>query len=381
MESAGRELTRHHFARGFAELKKRLRQDEVYNTDMVMDGLGYMPHEKCFAFIVQHSKEIHLGHRTFRSTLRALARQNNPRSYGELLRVKRDKIGNLGHDYQAQWFLSALGECRDPSAKEKLRELKSHADYHGRLAYVEALAKHGDPWACTELIQFLENAEKCEILKKDWCSRGNVAAALTYADTEAATDALKQRITATWPRTMRDHFCSTSWFSQLMENYAGPRRRSTPIGEVARRDPSWLAELALVKMGSESLPSRELGYEVFRQLTGKSFDFRPKGFAHERKPPLLQLQRWWRANREKTREEWLLAYFRDKGFSIPHLWREESLPVLCEALSADSFTHNLAVEQISVITQKYFCPFRLHRSYQGQEKMTIRVIGWLKARG
>ena len=96
---------------------------------------------------------------------------------------------------------------------------------------------------------------------------------------------------------------------------------------------------------------------------------------------MLQLESWWRANKEKTRQQWLLAYFSDKGFSMPHLWRAESLPVLCEALSADFFTHSLAVEQISVITQKYFCPFRLSQSYRGQEKMTIRVMGWLKARG
>jgi hypothetical protein len=381
MESAGRELVTHHLDAALREMRKRLSEDKIYNADMVMDGLGYMRHDRCFAFIVQHSKEIDVGHRTFCSTLRALGRQNNKGSYNELLRVKREKIGKLGHDYKTQCFFSALGECRDPKAKAELLRLKSHADYRDRIAYVGALAKHGDKWVIGELLQFLKDARKCEVLKKDWCSRNDVAVALTHVDTKAATDALKQYITVTWPEKTPKHFPFGRWGSQQMENYAGPLRRSTPIGEVARRDPQWLAGLALARMGSESLVSRELGHEVFRQLTGKSFDFRPKNFAHERKAPLLQMEGWWRANKEKTREEWLLAHFRNKGFSMPRLWRVESLPVLCKALSADFFTHNLAVEQISVITQKYFRPFRLFQSSQGQEKMTIRVIGWLKAHG
>ena len=141
MESAGRELVTHHLDAALREMRKRLSQDEVHNTPMVMDGLGYMRHDRCFAFIVQHSKEIDVGHGTFRSTLRALGKQNSPQSYSELLRVKQQTIGQLGRDYQAQWFFSALGECRDPRAKAELSRLKSHADYHGRIAYVEALAK------------------------------------------------------------------------------------------------------------------------------------------------------------------------------------------------------------------------------------------------
>jgi len=381
MESAGRELVTHHLDAALQAMRKRLSQDEVYNPDLVMDGLGYMRHDRCFASIVQHSKQIDVGHRTFRSTLRALGRQNNPQSYDELVRIKIGKIGTLGRDYQAQWFFSALGECRDPRAKAELSRLKAHADYHGRKAYVEALAKHGDQWAIAELLQFLTDPDKCEVLKKGWCSRYGVAVTLTHVDSESATEALKQYITVAWPEKTSGRPFSIRGTSRQMENYAGPRRRTTPTGEVARRDPAWLAGLALAKMGSESLASRELGHEIFRQLTGKSFDFRPRDFAGERKAPLSQLESWWRANKEKTREQWLLAYFRDKGFRMPHLWRAQSLPVLCKALPADYLTHNLAVEQISVITQKYFAPFRLSQSYRGQEKITIRVIGWLKARG
>ena len=66
---------------------------------------------------------------------------------------------------------------------------------------------------------------------------------------------------------------------------------------------------------------------------------------------------------------------------MKRVYDKESLPILARALEADPFTHSLAVEQISAITQKYFTHFKIQHSYRGQQKMTTRVLWWLKARG
>ena len=166
-----------------------------------------------------------------------------------------------------------------------------------------------------------------------------------------------------------------------IQNYAGNSRRHFPIGEVARRDARWLASLALEKMASEWRGSRAMGLSVFHQLTARSFGYRADTLAHERAESLKKLQGWWDENKEKSREEWLLSYFADKGFQMRRLWENESIPILCEALEADFFTHNLAVEQLSAITKKYFTRFRTTETYREREKMTIRVTWWLKTRG
>jgi hypothetical protein len=166
-----------------------------------------------------------------------------------------------------------------------------------------------------------------------------------------------------------------------MENFSGDARRTNTLGEMARRDPVWLADLALRQMGSDKLAARQLGAAVFQQLTGHIFNYKAEACAAERKEPLEDLQTWWVANREKSREEWLLAHFAESGFKMDRLHDRTSLPTLVAALKADRFTSYLAVEQISVVTGKYFCRFPYQDSYRDQEKMRIRVTGWLNARG
>ncbi|MEM7396515.1 MAG: hypothetical protein AAF492_29640, partial [Verrucomicrobiota bacterium] len=203
--------------------------------------------------------------------------------------------------------------------------------------------------------------------------RRDVIHGLVSVESEAATEALKQYVLDTWPRSGQG--------TVYLENYAGSFRRSRALAEVARRDSTWLADLALKEMASGHLAARAFGFDVFRQIIGHSFDVRPKAFAAHRKGDLALIREWWIEHRGQTREAWLLSTFRKKGFVMDRLGHPDSLPVLVEALHADGLTHNLAVEQISVITGKFFTEFRTTPSYQGPERMTIRVIGWLKARG
>ena len=99
-----------------------------------------------------------------------------------------------------------------------------------------------------------------------------------------------------------------------MQNYAGNARRTTALGEVARRDPHWLAALALKRMESPLLSARVCGAYIFRGLTARSFGFRPEAFASERAPPLKALRDWWEQHASETREQWLLSYLRQAGF-------------------------------------------------------------------
>jgi hypothetical protein len=192
--------------------------------------------------------------------------------------------------------------------------------------------------------------------------------ALCGVDDPRATAVLKKHVEDSWPMSVE------------LENYAGLSRRSTPLAEVARRDPHWLAELALREMGSRSLPARECGAQVFRRLTGYLGSYRAEAFASERVEPLQALQHWWDERKGRSREAWLLEYFRGKGFAMGRL-DKEALPVLGRALGSDFFTYNLAVEQISAVCQKFFVEFKEQESYQEQERMTVRIRGWLRARG
>jgi hypothetical protein len=379
-DSIGRELAGHHLDAALKRMQRCLRQDEIYNTDMVMDGLGYLRHERCFEFLQKYSKTIHLGHRTFPATMRAISRQNGPRAFNELLKLKKTAYGKHHSSHGWGYFFDALGESRDPRVPTTLKSFRKHVDGHNALEYLRALVKHGDAWAAKELAQFMKAPEKCELLVKGWTSRDDVAKALTYSERPESTETLKQYVIDSWPRMPAKgngalsgrwgsnvYFPPSGWQAFRMNNFAGQHRRTYPLGEVARRAPTWLAELALRKCGSENAAESALGRKVFRYLTAHTGPMKP----HE----------WWKENKNKNREEWLLAHFQSKGYQFSSLSKKESIPVLVEALSGDLFTHRLAVEQLSVITGKFFCHSPKIHSYQGPEKMTIRVKGWLRARG
>jgi hypothetical protein len=168
------------------------------------------------------------------------------------------------------------------------------------------------------------------------------------------------------------------------------------LGEVARRDPRWLAELALERMGARSLAARIGAAYVFRGLTARSFGFDPEAFEAERAAPLRAARAWWAEHKAETREQWLVSHFRERGFALESLRDKSALPVLVEALHADAFTHGLAIEQISALTGKYFGSYAQPALMYGggsvgiggggyetmsQERATIRVTGWLEARG
>src|SRR5262249_4421387 len=250
------------------------------------------------------------------------------------------------HESAASALYDALGCVSDKRALDTLKDLEATAKYHSQLPYVRARARHGDPWAIKELLTALAEPEKTSLLRKGWYSQDDAATALVWVDTAEATAALKRYVRVTWPtRTWGPFSEARAWSSRDLENYAGPSRRSTPLAEIARREPRWLAELALEQMAAPTLLARVTGAGIFRPLTGRLFDYKAEAFASERVEPLKRVAAWWAAHKTESREAWLLSYFREKGFAMTRLGHRESLPTLVRALEADFFTHNLAVEQ------------------------------------
>jgi hypothetical protein len=326
MESAGRELARHHFARGFAELKKRLRQDEVYNTDMVMDGLGHLRHPEVLDFLEGYMATVPVVHRTFNAGLTAIGRQDSKRSFGILRAVLEARLPHGPGAFGRRALIESYGLMSDPRAKAELKKL-------GGPAPVQDLA------------------------------------------------ALRDEVAKTWPKRSRERWGFARAYATGMQNFAGPSRRRGALAEVARQDPAWLAGTALERMGSGWRAARQAGEAVFRQLTGRSFGYRAEAFEGDRLEPLEKLRTWWAENGEKTRGEWLLSYFRENGFRMDRLCVRDAIPVLSRALESDFTTHCLAVEQISVIAGKFFTRFPTSRGHADQERMTVRVRSWLTASG
>jgi hypothetical protein len=382
-ESAGRELAEHFLTDAFNQLKAAAVSPD-FNSDLVYDGMGYLRHPVVFGHLVEHLKSILIGDRTYPATIRAIGVHDSKLSLGVLAgELVQGRLQGELPEGAAGALFDALGHVRDPRALEVLKDLKAWAKHHARVPYLRARARHGDGWAITELIVALTDPAKAAFLDDARYRREEVVAALLWVDTPEATAALKRYVQETWPTRILgpalSHELQSS--SLAMQNYAGTSRRSTAIGEVARRDPRWLAELAFQQMAAPTLLARTYGASVFRELTGRSFDYRPEAFASERALSLKKVAAWWAEHKGESREQWLLSYFREKGFPMTHLQHRESLPVLVRALEADFFTHNLAVEQISALTGRYFTSFATEdRSWRGQEQMTRRVVGWLRAR-
>jgi hypothetical protein len=237
---------------------------------------------------------------------------------------------------------------------------------------------HGDSWAVDELLSTLQDPPAPKFLTDGYWIPSYILDALLSVDTPEATAALKKEVEKTCPSTSSPDSFSFHW--AYLENYAGSSHRGTAFAEIARRDPHWLVALCLRKMADKSLPARSHAASAFQQLTGQLGDYRPEAFAADRIEPLKKLETWWEEHKAESREQWLAHYFLNKGFRFTKL-DKTALAALVQALESDFFTHNLAVEQISVICRKYFGDFQ-HQdtSFQGQRRMNVRVIGWLKAR-
>lgn len=372
METAGREIAERFFNEGFKRLKVAAAASNIYNTDSVYDGMGYVRHPQMFEHLVDHLAKIGPGDSTYGSTFRALGVQGNP---GSLAAIKRfSKEINEHNDKQ----LDGLAVLDDEEVLPYLKAHKAEIKYHAKIPYLRALAMHGDSWAVNELLATLQEPPAPKFLTDGFWIPSYIFEALLSVDTPAATEALKREVDKTWPAKSASNGLPIYWPN--LENYAGSSRRNSMLGEIARRDPHWLAALALRKMRDTSLPARTYGAYVFQQLTGHIGSFQPSAFASDRLEPLKQLEAWWEAHKADSREQWLRLYFQGKGFDIESL-DQSALPTLVRALESDFFTHNLAVEQISVICRKYFGRWEQQdNSVQGQERMTARVTGWLHAK-
>jgi hypothetical protein len=380
MESAGTELRTYFFEEGFAQLRKAAASSK-YNRSMVFDGLGYVSHPRVFAFLVEQLKRAPSD-----ATLRAIGRQNHERSLAVLTEQIDGRVPRRGNSAR-RVACDALALIRDERALALLKAREEELRPGGELAYWRARAVHGDAQATKELL----------LLLKKFGATDDLIGALLLSDAAEATEALRSHVRDQWPHRWEtdDDSIELAWCME-MQNYAGRSRRTTALGELARRDPRWLAQLALRRMASASLASRICGAYIFRGLTARDFGYRAQAFAAEREEPLAKLRRWWAKHRIEPREEWLLSYFAEKGFAMKQLQEMASLPVLRRALSSDEFTHGLAIEQISVITGKFFANYAqpvLHYDegasistggggYESmsREQAVARVCGWLDAR-
>lgn len=372
MESAGREIAERFFAEGFERLKAAGAKDAVYDTGMVFDGMGYVRHPQMFEYLVEHLTRIGPGGETFGSTLRALGVQDAP---GSLAAIQR-----FSKRFDPRKF-DGLAVLSDKGTLAYLKELevgvKKDNVHRSEVPYLRARAMHGDPWAVGELLAALEEPPAAQFLTEYSWSREDVIKALCAVDTPEATEVLKRAVEDSWPSQSTEFPHAFTWAG--LENYAGSYIRNTPLGEVARRDPQWLADLALRKMADASLPARTFAADIFHQLTGRLGDYRAEAFRRERIEPLKKLEAWWSGHKTASREQWLTSLFKEKGFAIEAL-DKKALPELVRALEADRFIHQLAVEQISVICRKYFSDLKHQHIHKGQERMNARVIGWLRAR-
>lgn len=371
METSGREIAERFFDEGFKMLKSAAAATEIYNPENVYDGMGYVRHPQMFDYLVDHLSKIGPGDRTYKSTFRALGVQNNP---GSLTAIKRySKQINEHNDAK----LDGVAQLNDKGVLPYLMEHRAEIKYHVQIPYLRACAMHGDAWAAGELLAALQEPPASKFLTDGYWTRSDIVEALIYLDTPAATEALKREVEKAWPAKSASDGFSSYW--ARLDNHAGSSRRSSAIAEVARRDPQWLAALALKKMRDHSLPARSYGASVFRQLTGQMRGFQPEAFASERAKPMRELEDWWAVHQSESREQWIVRYFTERGFKIEKL-DKSALPDLVRALESDFFTYNLAVEQVSAICRKYFGDFQHQDSmYQGQERMTVRVTGWLRA--
>lgn len=373
MESAGREIAERFFEQGFEKLKAAGANDKVYSTDMVFDGMGHVRHPRMFEYLVEHQECINRGGGTYASALRALGVQNAP---GSLAAIQRLSKGCDGRQFDG------LAVLKDPGTLDYLKgfeqEIKKGEHHRDEVPYLRARAMHGDPWAVKELLAAMEKPPATTYLTEYFWAPEQVVKALCGVDAPEATEVLKRAVEESWPDKDRGYF-GVNYRGDL-ENYSGAARRNTPLGEVARRDPHWLAALALRKMRDESHPARQFAEGVFQQLTGRIGDYHADAFKRDREEPLKQLEAWWAAHKTESREQWLTSFFKEQGYAIERL-DKSALPELTRALQADLFIHCLALEQISVICGKFFQRFEYRSGMANKDAMRVRVIGWLSARG
>ena len=381
---AGKELAKYEFEAGFAEMQRRL-VSKNFNLDMVMNGFGYIDDPRSFAFATSHLAKIGVGHTTYPEAVRAIARLNQPKSLEVLLGVIQQK-GSLDYT-RAEYYFDALAELKDEQAVAEIRKLKKYTKYRATMKYVRALGKHGDPWAIDQLLRAADGKAAETMLKDErWYSTHDIIDALRFVDTPQATAALKRWVVSSW--MTRDRYqvgnsrmqsLNSQQYQRDLENSAGDERRTTVFGEVARRDPNWLADESLRHMASDFFPERIAGYHLFRSLTGRKMGFDPLAFHAERQPALAQLQAWWKEHRDEPRDQWLLSHFAEAGFPLER-FDATAVSTLVKALEADEQTHELALEQLELITDLLF-DIRDLSSHHQQLYNIMMVTGKLRARG
>lgn len=383
-ESTIREMAEHEYEFLIKALKEDPGSQGFRYRSRAIVALGYIRDEKAFAFLSNFVDTNRRGNGNFKRAFLAIARQNNEKSLDTVLRTFETKIKTPGNFWLYSWLFEALTLIENPRGLGELRKLKEMGslrtcENHYRLA----LAAHGDEDAVADTVKRMSEMEEG---RRPSDEDLNVLARI---DRDDVTDALKACALMNWPEKTREP-SGHIWLykANLMQNYSGAHARTTVVGEVARRDPQWLAALALEKMASEWTASRQYGIAIFAGLTGRTFGYDPEAFAGDRKKPLEELRTWWKENSTKSREEWLKSYFADRGCIMKDLYSKDSLALLADMLDdEDGLTHGLAVETISVITGKYFYRFRFYapddvKFYKRErDRQAVRIRGWLESRG
>jgi len=205
METAGQEIAEVFFDEGFKRLKAAAAATDIYNTDMVYDGMGYVRHPRMFEYLVEHLSKIGPGDSTYGSTFRALGIQNNP---GSLAAIKRfSKEINEHNDRQ----LDGLAVLDDKEVLSYLKQHENEIKYHAQIPYLRARAMHGDSWAIDELLSTLQDPPAPRFLTDGYWIPTYIIEALLSLDTPAATDALKKEVENTWPSTSSSDGFTFHW--------------------------------------------------------------------------------------------------------------------------------------------------------------------------
>jgi len=378
-DSAGRELARYDLP--------GLAGDRLFE-DLGDDALGHVHHPAAVAYLLKRVEALGAREVAGGELVRALVNQEDPRCLAALGRLL-DRAVTGGADVDIGALCESLARKKSPTAHALLEAHGARLKQAGR-TYLTACAAHGDEAALAELMRDLGGSDPLEA--------EFAVGSVLVSDSPAALDAIRRHVRTTWPSRWgsRDGLL---WGSIAFdpELYMGDRRRTTPLGEWARRDPGGLAQFALEQMGSDKLLARAHAIHVFTALTGRSFGFLAWAFEPERAPALKKARAWWAQHRDESRERWLLSLFREAGFELESLEGADSLPALARALGADALVHDVALEQITAITGKYFGCYRQQTFYldegcsmsvgyggmgaEDRDHVTRRVRGWLRARG
>lgn len=358
-------------------------------------ALAYLPHGAAFRLLEAAAFGERIGSDDVSAAIRGLGVQDQPRSLAVLERFMAER----GSEYHGAALCEALGWLSDPRALAVLKAEENTLGRRAPLEYARARWTHGDSWG-RELVLYDLRGFIGDVVEDSvwgWFRRGTPPVpAVLRCEAPVVTALLRTWVEQTWPIRWDAYFDPPEGWefrNPCLGFQAGDEPRVGVLAEVARRDPTWLGDLALEHMASDRIRARIQGANVFLALTGRTHGYSPARFASERREPLESLRRWWKANREQDRGAWMASYFLERGYSLETLDDRSAIPTLVDALGGTPTDHVLAVEQISRLVGMEFGPapprwsssfgLSVHEPPTPEEQARNRahIVAWLEGHG